>query len=248
MTDHQPLDKDRTSRVWILKAVGIAFGLAVVGVAIITAVLMVVESPPARGSAVLAAPLDPASAPNTLQNTASDTSAAGAPVLVAGPTETLEASPTIEPTSTSTPSPTATAEATATPTSTPVAPTETPAPTRSSTTVRSAVQSASLQPNATPTPLRPLDMSFYVKAYCHKSTDNLQVVDLFLTAHGGVPPYDYYNDTTLIGHDAGMIRYTMKASSGNPVPYKIIILDSRGQRYVNEFFYKTGVSCKASPG
>ncbi len=251
MTEPQPLEKDRASRFWILKAVGIAFGLAVVGVAIIAVVLMGVESPSARrAAAVRAAPLDTASQPGATDNLASDASAAGAPLDVSGPTETLEASPTIEPTPTLTPSPTATAAATATPapTASPTATVKSAArvvATRAVATVASTP--APRRPVATATPIRALDFSFYVKEYCASERGH-QILQVIVTAHGGIPPYDYYNDTTQVATaTAGTAKVEVKAILGNPVPFNISVVDKAGQTFRQIFFWKSRVRCSWKP-
>lgn len=230
MTELPSSDPKRPSRAWLVQTFGLAFGVAVVMVAIVFVGVLALESPSNRRPAVraesLATPSSSAAEPLPEQ------AVTAAPTATAEPSPTPTVSPTATPAPTNTPFPTATS----TPTSTPTA-------TRAAAT-RTVAKAVVAKPQATATPVLPLDLYFYVKAYCHKSGESLQVVDLFLTAHGGVPPYDYYNDTTFIARDSGMVRFTMKATSGNPVPYKIIILDSSGQRYMNEFFYKTGVHCK----
>jgi hypothetical protein len=239
MTELPSPEKEPESRRWIFQTVGLAFGLAVLMVVIVTVAVLALESPASRRAATAqAAPL---AATAMISDAAQQQVAMDAPTATAEPTQTPIALPP-----TATQSPTLTLLPTATQTATPQ-PTATVRAARSSTTARTVTQATTVQPSVRPTQILPLDMSFYVKAYCHKSTDSMQVVDLYLTAHNGVPPYDYYNDTTLIGHDAGMIRFTMKASSGNPVPYNLLIVDSAGHRLTNVFFYKTGVTCKAKP-
>ena len=72
------------------------------------------------------------------------------------------------------------------------------------------------------------------------STTGYKIVTLMITAHGGQPPYDYYNDTTLLDKSqSGSVRYELKTPSGNPVPFKIIVIDSAGQLYTETFFYKS---------
>ena len=241
MTELPSSDNKRTSLPWLLPTFGLALGVSVVMVAIVFVGLLALESPSSRRAA--------ASAAASTAPLAAPSGSAAEPLpeqaVTAAPTATTEPSPTPTVSPTSTPAPTDTPFPTATATSTP---TSTPTATRPAATRMAAKSAPAKSPTLTPagTPL-PLNMSFYVKAYCHKSTDSSQVVDMYLTAHDGVPPYDYYNDATQIGHSAGMIRFTMRASSGNPVPYKIIIIDSAGNRLLNEFFYKTGVTCKAKP-
>lgn len=253
----QPAEKDPTPKPWLLQTVGVALGLAVLMVVIVVVAVLALESPANRRAAVRAAPIDS----GTVVDEAVRQTVAPIPTatLEPAPTQTAEPNAELAPTDTSfevdlpivanqaertiarsptrTPLPTATAVRVS-------VQAQAPSATRASVPTRTTVQSAPAKPKATSTPILPLELFFYVKAYCHKSGESLQVVDIFLTAHGGTPPYDYYNDTTFIGQSTGMLRYTMKAASGNPVPYKIIILDSGGQRYVKEFFYKTGVHCK----
>ena len=212
---------------------GLAFGLAVLMVTVVVVAVLALESPSnRRPAAVRAAPI--ATPSSSATGALPEQAVTAAPTAAVEPSLTPTVLPTATPAPTRTPFPTATA--TSTPTSTPLA-------TRAAAAVRTAAKTAA-KPLATSTPVLPLDLFFYVKAYCHKSGTSTQVVDLFLTGHGGVPPYDYYNDTTFIGQNTGMVRFTLKAASGNPVPYKIILLDSSGQRYMTEFFYKTGLHCK----
>ena len=65
-----------------------------------------------------------------------------------------------------------------------------------------------------------------------------------ITGHGGQPPYDYYHDSTLLAKgEFGSVKYTFDAPSGNPVPVKLIVLDSAGHRFVQDMFYKTHLKC-----
>ena len=67
---------------------------------------------------------------------------------------------------------------------------------------------------------------------------------LKITAHGGKPPYDYYNDMTLLGQDvSGSVDYSLVTALGNQIPFKLIVVDSTGQRYVEDIFYKSGLRC-----
>lgn len=237
MIELPPSAQPPVERHWLFKTIGLAIGLAVLLLVLVVGGILVLESPASRhAAAVQAAPAATATPGTESGAAAPEPTATEAPTVE--PTQTpTDAIPTATPLPTRTPLPTATATATR-------MAVQASSVTRASVATRPAVKSAPAKPNVTSTPVLPLELFFYVKAYCHKSGTSTQVVDLFLTGHGGVPPYDYYNDTTFIGRDPGMVRFTVKASSGNPVPYKVILLDSSGQRYVNEFFYKTGLHCK----
>ncbi len=241
MTELPPAAQPTAERHWLLKTIGLAIGLAVLLVAVVLGGILVLESPASRRAAAVQAAPAATAAPDAASSAAAPEPTATEASTVE-PTQTpTEVVPTATPLPTRTPQPTATAAAIATATRTTV---QTSSVTRASAATRPAAKSASVKPGATSTPVLPLELFFYVKAYCHKKGTSTQVVDLFLTGHGGVPPYDYYNDTTFIGQSTGMVRFTVKAASGNPVPYKVIVLDSSGQRYVKEFFYKTGLHCK----
>jgi len=117
--------------------------------------------------------------------------------------------------------------------------TATPRPTIRRKIVKSSTPQVLPKPNA---PLEPLNFSFYAKGIC--ATRKIQNLTMMITAHGGQPPYDYYNfDTVLAKSEKGSVKYIRDAPAGNPVPYKIIIVDSLGQRYSEDFFYKTHLSC-----
>lgn len=133
-----------------------------------------------------------------------------------------------------TPAPTATRQPIATSTAT-----ATPWPTASRKLVKSAASGIIPTPDAT---LTPLNFSFYAKAIC--ATRKIQNLTLMITAHGGQPPYDYYNDDVVLAKsEKGSVKYSRDAPAGNPVPYKIIIVDSIGQRYSEDFFFKSHLSC-----
>ena len=94
----------------------------------------------------------------------------------------------------------------------------------------------------TPTPAPPLHFSFHVDARC--TTRQKQDLKLVVTAHGGRGPYTYYNDATLLGRQIkGSVWFTVTAPAGNPVPFKLIVVDSTGRKYMEEFFYKTYLHC-----
>ncbi|MBI5566582.1 MAG: hypothetical protein HY870_16900 [Chloroflexi bacterium] len=239
MTSSQPQNHDKQSRYWILQTLGLAFGLAVSLVAIVTVAVLAIESPANQRAAVRAAPLSTAASVDAAPGAALEQVVVEAPTSTAEPTQTpTELPPTATQSPTRTPLPTATATRLSTPLPT--------ATMRSVVTPRTAAPKSSVSvqrlPAATATPIRALDFSFYVKARCATaSTQTLQVV---ITGHGGHPPYDYYNDTTLLAEkEAGSARYTFDASAGNPVPMKLIVVDSTGQRFVQTMFYKTGLKC-----
>jgi hypothetical protein len=161
------------------------------------------------------------------------------------PTNT--SAPTATPAPTQTPLPTATPE----PTQTPI-PTATSTPTRKPPATRApasrSAASASSQPaKSAPTiaptvAVAPLHFSFYIYAYC--ATRKIQNIKITVTALGGTPPYDYYLGTTLIARATnGSIQYDQDAPAGNPVPYKVTIVDSAGQKSSEDFFYKTHLHC-----
>ncbi len=69
-----------------------------------------------------------------------------------------------------------------------------------------------------------------------------------ITAHGGTPPYTYYNDTTQIGQTTeGTVALEVKAALGNPVPFSLSVVDKTGQRFSQAFFYKSTVHCYWKP-
>ena len=118
----------------------------------------------------------------------------------------------------STPAPTATRRPIAT-----LMATATPRRTTSRKIVRPSTPQVLPKPS---TPLEPLNFSFYAKGTC--ATREIQNLTMMITAHGGQPPYDYYNfDTVLAKSEKGSVKYSRDAPAGNPVPYKIIIVDSR---------------------
>jgi len=95
---------------------------------------------------------------------------------------------------------------------------------------------------ATPTPATPLHFSFHIDARC--TTRKKQDLKLVVTAHGGKGPYTYSNDATLLGKQlTGSVWFTVTAPAGNPVPFKLIVVDSTGRKYLEEFFYKTYLHC-----
>ncbi len=120
-----------------------------------------------------------------------------------------------------------------------------PAPTPTRTPVARRLltgQAAALvkrAPTATPAPL---DFSFHVDAYC--ITRKTQELRLVITAHGGQPPYTYYNDAVQLDKTTeGSVWYRRTVPAGNPVPFKLIVVDSTGRKYMQEFFYKTHLHC-----
>jgi hypothetical protein len=147
--------------------------------------------------------------------------------------------PTAMPLPTNTPLPTETATPTAT--STPL-----PSPTATRKPVVKQATVIKIKPTATATasalPDRSLDFSFYWSSYC--ITTKVQHITLMITAHGGQPPYAYYNDATLIDQgQMGSVRYELDAPAGNPVPFKLIVIDRARQRYSETFFYKSQLRC-----
>jgi hypothetical protein len=69
-------------------------------------------------------------------------------------------------------------------------------------------------------------------------------VNINIAGHGGYPPYTYYNDTTLIAQSVhGSAAYSLVAPAGNPTPFKLIVVDSAGQRVMQDLFYKSGLHC-----
>ncbi len=243
LSEHgQASESARSSGLWLVKIIGLSLGIAVamvaMGVIAITALATPsLHSTTAAANALSAQPANGGSMSSTAALT-DTTASADSPLPTATPLSTNAPAPTATPTLMETLLPTTTSTPTPTPTPSPAA------------TQHLVVRSSSSSQRAsaatkTPTaPPEPLSFSFYYRAYCHKYDDNLQVIDLYITGHGGQPPYDYYNDTTQFGtHTNGMERLTVKTSSGNPVPFKIIIVDSRGQSYMENFFLKTKVHC-----
>ncbi len=245
---HQP-EREQESRRWIVQAIGAAFGLAVLIVAAGAFAIIALESPSAR-SARAAASIQA----DQSVNTGPEQAPAGAPSLAdppgngeSAPSHALPAgaaATTAISMPTQTPLPTELLLPTATSTVVPTPlPTATPVPTLRSAPALVRKPATTTAPEVTP---EPLGFYFYTYAYCHKyNEDNLLVVDLHVTGHGGQPPYDYYNDTTPFAQGVdGLARLTVKAPSGNPVPFKIVIVDSTGQKYTEDFFYKSRVRCR----
>ncbi len=267
MTELPSAEKDHKSRHWLLQSVGLAFGLAVLMVAVVAVVVLALESPSNRRMAgVRATPLAAAAPFDATVATVPEQTATAAPTATAEPTQTpIEKSAVA-----AAPDQTASemdwlsidgqrqrraAQALAlTPVPT-VAATATPLPT---VTIRTVARSSALprasasapstsierQPTATATPLRELDFSFYVKTACAQEP-NRQMVTVMITAMGGVGPYDYYHDTVLLAENTNdSFKLVVKAPVGNPVPFKLIVIDSIGQRYMKEFFYHSTQHCR----
>lgn len=255
MTEPQPLEKDREPRHWIVQTFGLAFGLAVLIIAIVTVVVMGLESPSTRRAAVRAAPIATASQPAVVKDTAPDRGATDAPIAAPGPTQMPVTKPTVAsaPTQTSfvvslplvsnranrtvarattrTPIPTATVKSASRLVATRAGASQSSAPSQR----RLAVTA---RPVAT---LAPLNFSFNAGSYC--VAPGTQKVRLMITAHGGQPPYAYYNDANLLGKTEGTVWYELEAPAGNPVPFKLIVIDATGQKYTEEFFLKTRLHC-----
>ncbi len=156
--------------------------------------------------------------------------------------------PTVTPTPTNTPAmiltDTETPTVTSTPTNTPTAtatrtPSPTPKPTRTSTLRPTATRIATRQPAAA--------LSFHLNWSADPRCwgGGRQYVTFYLTAFGGTPPYDYYNDTTLIRRDVyGSVDYSVEAAAGTPIPIKLTVVDSSGHKSVApESFYRSGLKC-----
>ena len=231
MTDTQRANQQRREHRWGRWTIGLGALTLTIG----AAVIMVVQAPSAAalswadesGSSggLRQAALLREAAPRVVSSAGSPIEAASIPVD-GMPINIIDSTTT--PVPTVTPRPIATSTATAAP---------------RSTTSRKLVKPSTPQAMPKPdVPLRPLDFSFYAKAWC--ATRKIQNLTLVIAAHGGQPPYDYYNgDVLLAKGEKGMIRYSRDAPAGNPVPYKIIIVDSLGQRYSEDFYYKSHLSC-----
>jgi hypothetical protein len=236
----QASETARSSRLWLVKIIGLSLGIAVAIVAfgVIAITALVTPSSRSATAAVNASSGQPANGASTSSTSAltDTTTSADSPLPIATPL------PTDTPMPMATAAPLETLLPTATSTPVPIpSPTATQRVTFRSSSSNPRISVATRTPQAPP---EPLSFSFYYRAYCHRYDDNLQVIDLFITGHGGQPPYDYYNDTTQFGaHTSGLERLTVKTSSGNPVPFKIIIVDSKGQSYMENFFLKTKVRC-----
>ncbi len=140
------------------------------------------------------------------------------------PTRTRPPTATLIPTQTSAPTPTKTS--TARPTYTRKPPTWTPTPTVTS---------------ALPSPAAPLTLDYGVSARCIST--NHQEILFSLRAYGGVPPYNYYFETTLIGQTAGGMDYPLIRGTGN-IPIDFSVVDSAGQKVVLPIhFYSSHLWC-----
>jgi hypothetical protein len=226
MTDTQRTNHARHEPRWGRWTIGLGALAVVIG----AAVIMAVQAPSASALAwadesISNGGLRQAARLREISPAGSSLDAAAIPVEIR-PIEIID--PTATPVPTATPQPITTATRTAAP---------------RSMTSRTLVKSST--PQALPKPIapqRPLDFSFYAKAWC--ATRKIQNLTLMLTAHGGQPPYDYYDgDVLLAKGEKGSFRYSRDAPAGNPVPYKIIIVDSLGQRYSEDFFFKSHLSC-----
>lgn len=257
MTKPPPLNNDTEPRPWILQTLGLAFGLAVLLVVIVTVAALALESPSSRRAVtVRAVPLATATPFDAPAATADPTQTPVArPLAVSVSAQTafevrlplvvnqdqvkraMAQAPTRTPLAAATPVPTARPRLTAKPVARLVV-------TRSAASKSSARQPVAVTAapvTATPVP-RELDFSFYVKAWC--GTRKTQTLQFMITGHGGQPPYDYYNDAVLLAQkEFGSVRYTFDAPAGNPVPLKLIVVDSAGARFVQDMFYKTHLQC-----
>jgi hypothetical protein len=267
MTETQPVEKNKETRHWVLQTLGLAFGLAMLMVVVVTVAVLALESPSNRRAAVSAAPISTATPVDTMGGATPEQSATEAPTAAPEPTQT----PVADPTSTSAGDQAAfeisvpvvanqnqfagalAAAREAVPTAT-VAITQvvTPVATKTAPSVARVIVPkptavAPRLPAATAAPFHPLDFSFYVKEYC-ATERSFQILQVMLTAHGGVPPYDYYNDATQVGQGvAGSVVVEVKAAYGNPVPFKLIVIDKTGQRYSETFFWKSTRRCSWRP-
>ncbi|HET7377992.1 MAG TPA: hypothetical protein VFK30_14865, partial [Anaerolineae bacterium] len=196
MTKQQPGKKSAT-RDWLLKTVMMSIGIAALMAAFGFIALNAVDVP--------SFDLDPAQAAFKPPVTA-----IGPAASTASPFLTNLSSPEATPTQTQTPLSTAIPSTSSTPIETPL-PTITatrvikPLPTA---TLHLAVHSVAAQPvvvaTATPMPTgipRVLDFSFYIRSITCAGDASRLFVDVMITAHGGQPPYNYYNDMTLIGQN-----------------------------------------------
>ena len=250
MTELQELDQEQKPRRWVRWAIGLA---AVMAVAVVIAIIRGNLSPSSAAAA-------PAADTAVNQSISAAPAQAVAPAMVTLSSGKATNSDPAQPAETSasiaTPAPPPTPLPTATP-----APTQTPLPTVTSkpapkpsaaatraAAARSAAPASSQPAKSAPAKVvptvagEPLHFSFYVYAYC--ATRKIQNIQITITAQGGKPPYDYYNDTQLLAQATdGSVRYTQDAPAGNPVPYQIIIVDSTGQKYSEAFFYKTHLHC-----
>jgi hypothetical protein len=143
----------------------------------------------------------------------------------------------------SAPADTSTPEPTSMPTSTRRPSTATRRPPTAIPTTASTPRPAATIPTSTPVPQIPVDplhFSFSANASCAGSGE--QNVSVSLTGYGGQPPYTYYNDMTLLAQSvSGSVTFSFVTPAGNPVPLKLIVIDSTGQRVMENQFYKSGL-------
>lgn len=118
----------------------------------------------------------------------------------------------------------------------PVVTTPTPVP------IISAPRASARRAAPTPVPVVPLHLSYVAKTQCR--SEARMYVDIVVTALGGKPPFDYYNDATLIAQGTkGSGKFTLVAAVGNPVPLKLIVIDSQGTRYSEDLFFRSTLRC-----
>lgn len=218
-TAKQPPSAPRSWRGWVVATfVVIAIGI----------VFAVSRTPTDSPNVPVYVPSEPTTAPPAEQIAVpSNPTDTAEPTLV--PTEVPSEVPTTMPTDL--PLPTA-------------KPSSTPRPTAIPATVSAPQPVATIQrkPTSTPIPAEPLNVSWYADPICWGA--QTQKVTINLTAHGGQPPYTYYNDSALIAQlTNGSATFSVVSAAGNPIPLKLIAIDSAGQRVTENQFYKSGLHC-----
>lgn len=257
MTHSAPSDHESNHKGWLLRTIGFSIAAAILIVGVTAVAVTALEAPTQRAartrSNAAAEPADVAAATPLAETAMSNAIAVSIPTLAAT-VQPAQAAPTAKmPADTEVSQAKADSRRILLPAIS-SASSLTAASTKPIATSGSATTSRTLKPQTasgtrsarvTPTPNIPFGFYFYVKDYCHKSGENTLVVDVFVTGHGGTPPYTYYHDTEVFASNVtGLSRLTLKAPSGNPIPLKIVVADSAGQRYQEEFFYRSKRRCR----
>ncbi len=218
----------------------LVFAMVVAAALLVVLALAAAARQPAAASLPDTPVSRPTDLPPTVAPAAPAQASAASPTVVVLPNETPTRKPTVTPmprdTATSEPIMTASPEPSLTATSKP-RPTVVPRQANTAVPPRPAATLVQAPPSS-----QPLNFSWYAGAICQGTQQ--QQVTLNVTAHGGTPPYDYYNDTTLIGLNIpGSVDYSLVTALGNQIPFKLIVVDSVGQRYAEDIFYKSGLKC-----
>lgn len=257
MTHSSPSDHESNHKGWLLRTIGLSVAAAIVIVGVTAVAVTALEAPTQRAartrSTAAAEPADVAAATPVAAAVTSNASAVPIPTMAAT-VQSAQSAPAVKiPADTEVSQAKTDSRRILLPVVSSVShltvvstkPTPTAGSAATSRTFKPQAASGTQSARVTPTPNMPFGFYFYIKDYCHKSGENTLVVDVFVTGHGGTPPYTYYHDTEVFASNVtGLSRLTLKAPSGNPIPLKIVVADSAGQRYQEEFFYRSKRRCR----